>query len=162
MQVRAISKSVRMSPRKVRLVADAIRKLSIDEAFAVLEATHNRAAQPIAKTLESAVANAVTNNSLVRENLLIETVMVNEGQAMKRFHPSSRGRVHPYKKKSSHILIVLSEKSAKKSVSAVKPAVAKEETIESKEAEVSAKKTASGKATAAKSVRQAQDKGGKK
>lgn len=118
MQVRAIAKSVKMSPRKIRLVADAIRELSIEEAFLVLSATPNRAAGPVAKTLESAIANAVTNNSLDKQNLIIDKVMVNEGQAMKRFHPSSRGRVHPYKKRSSHITIVLKEKAVK-----VKPVV---------------------------------------
>lgn len=114
MQVRAVAKSVRMSPRKIRLVADAIRQLSIAEAFQILEATQNRAAGPIFKTLESAVANAVTNNNLDKQNLVIESIMVNEGQALKRFHPSSRGRVHPYKKRSSHITIVLKEKAVKK------------------------------------------------
>jgi large subunit ribosomal protein L22 len=114
MQVRAIAKSVKMSPRKVRLIADAIRSLSIEEALLVLDATQKRASAPIAKTLLSAVANAVANNNLDKDNLMIESVMVNEGQAMKRFHPSSRGRVHPYKKKSSHITIVLKEKPVKK------------------------------------------------
>ncbi|HSW47906.1 MAG TPA: 50S ribosomal protein L22 [Candidatus Saccharimonadales bacterium] len=114
MQVRAIAKSVRMSPRKVRLVADAIRQLSIEEAFMVLEATQNRAAAPLSKTLQSAVANAIVNNNIDRDDLVIESITVNEGQALKRFHPSSRGRVHPYKKKSSHISIVLKEKAVKK------------------------------------------------
>ncbi len=114
MKVHAIAKSVRMSPRKVRLVADAIRQLSIEQAFIVLEATQNRAAGPLAKTLQSAVANATTNNNLDRDNLIIDSILVNEGQALKRFHPSSRGRVHPYKKKSSHITIVLKEKAVKK------------------------------------------------
>jgi large subunit ribosomal protein L22 len=114
MQVRAIAKSVKMSPRKVRLIADAIRSLTIEEALLVLDATQKRASAPIAKTLLSAVANAVANNNLDKDNLMIESVMVNEGQAMKRFHPSSRGRVHPYKKKSSHITIVLKEKPVKK------------------------------------------------
>lgn len=127
MQVRAIAKSVRMSPRKIRLVADAIRLVSIEEAFQILEATQNRAAVPIAKTLASAVANAVTNNNLDKQNLVIDSIMVNEGQAMKRFHPSSRGRVHPYKKRSSHITIVLKEKAVKKTT-AVKPAKVDEET----------------------------------
>lgn len=114
MKVHAIAKSVRMSPRKVRLVADAIRQLSIEQAFIVLEATQNRASGPLAKTLQSAVANATTNNNLDRDNLIIDSILVNEGQALKRFHPSSRGRVHPYKKKSSHITIVLKEKAVKK------------------------------------------------
>lgn len=113
MEVKAIAKSIRMSPRKVRLVVDALRSLTIEQAFQVLDATQNRAAGPIAKTLESAVANATTNNNLDKENLEIASIMVNEGQALKRFHPSSRGRVHPYKKRSSHITIVLKEKTIK-------------------------------------------------
>lgn len=144
MQVRAIAKSVRMSPRKIRLVADAIRELSIEEAFLVLSATPNRAAGPVAKTLESAVANAVTNNNLDKQNLIIDKVMVNEGQAMKRFHPSSRGRVHPYKKRSSHIMIVLREKAVKKM------AVAKADDKKPEETEFVKKKIVSAKASAVK------------
>jgi len=120
MEVRATAKSIRMSPRKVRLVADAIRQLSIEDAFQVLEATQNRAAGPLEKVLQSAIANAVTNNNLDRENLVISSIMVNEGQALKRFHPSSRGRVHPYKKKSSHVMIVLKEKVVNKPVQVAK------------------------------------------
>lgn len=154
MQVRAVAKSVRMSPRKIRLVADAIRQLSIADAFQILEATQNRAAGPISKTLESAVANAVTNNNLDKQNLIIESIMVNEGQALKRFHPSSRGRVHPYKKRSSHITIVLKEKAVKK------VAVAK---VDNKQAKKDDKKeTVFVKKTKDKSIRQAQDKGGNK
>lgn len=125
MEIRAVSKSVRMSPRKVRLVADAIRSLSIDQAFQVLEATQKRSAMPIMKTLQSAIANATANNNLEVSNLIIESVIVNEAQALKRFHPSSRGRVHPYKKKGSHITIVLKEKTIKveKNVKEDKPAV---------------------------------------
>jgi large subunit ribosomal protein L22 len=138
MQVRAISKSVKMSPRKVRLVADAIRSLTIEEALLVLDATQNRASAPVAKTLLSAVANAVTNNNLDKDNLMIESVMVNEGQAMKRFHPSSRGRVHPYKKKSSHITIVLKEKPVKKAPVA-KAAAKKDEAVSTEASVVKAK-----------------------
>lgn len=114
MEVKAISRSVRMSPRKVRLVADAIRKLSIEEAYEVLAATQKRSGGPLMKTLRSAVANAKANNNILEENLVISQVTINEGQALKRFHPSSRGRVHPYKNKSSHITIVLREKAVKK------------------------------------------------
>ncbi len=117
MQVRAVAKSVKMSPRKVRLVADAIRELSIMDAYQVLEASQKRSGGPLMKTLQSAVANAINNNNMDENNLVISSIVVNEGQAMKRFHPSSRGRVHPYKKRSSHITIVLDEK-----VALVKPA----------------------------------------
>jgi large subunit ribosomal protein L22 len=109
MEVRAIAKSVRVSPRKVRLVADAIRNLSIEEALQVLDAAEKRAALPIAKTLKSAVANAVNNAKLEKGTLLIGSIQVAEGQPLKRFHPSTRGRIHPYKKRSSHITVVLKE-----------------------------------------------------
>lgn len=107
MEVRAIAKSVRVSPRKVRLVADAVRNLSITEALHVLETAEKRAALPIAKTLKSAVANAVTNAKLEQAQLTISSIQVAEGQPLKRFHPSTRGRIHPYKKRSSHITVVV-------------------------------------------------------
>ncbi len=123
MEVRAFSKSVRVSPRKMRLVADAIRNLPIEEAYRVLAVTQKRAAQGIVKTLNSAVANAVNNAKLERKNLVIDSVMVNEAPAMKRFRPSTRGRIHPYKKRGSHLTIVLTEKVVvAKPVANAKPA----------------------------------------
>jgi large subunit ribosomal protein L22 len=110
MEVRAIAKSVRISPRKIRLVADAIRNLSIDEALQLLEAAEKRAAGPLTKTINSAVANAINNAKLERANLTIGSIQINEGQPLKRFHPSTRGRIHPYKKRGSHIIVVLKEK----------------------------------------------------
>lgn len=111
MEVRAVAKSVRVSPRKVRLVADAIRNLSIPEALHLLETTEKRAALPIAKVLKSAVANAVNNAKLEQQNLMIGSIQIAEAQALKRFHPSTRGRIHPYKKRGSHIMVVLKEKT---------------------------------------------------
>lgn len=128
MQVQAISKSVRISPRKMRLVADAIRKLSIDDAQRVLKVTPKKAARPLAKTLQSAIANAVNNAKLNRNDLVIETILVNEGIAYKRFRPSTRGRIHPYKKRSSNITIILKEKIVVKPAAQVSEA--KKETKE--------------------------------
>ncbi len=119
MEVRARAKSVRLSPRKVRLIADTIRNLSIDQAMHVLGSTQKRAVEPVVKTLQSAIANATNNAKLEKENLIIASIMVNEAPALKRFHPSSRGRVHPYKKKGSHITIVLTEKAVTAPVKAV-------------------------------------------
>src|SRR5262249_46080714 len=102
-----------ISPRKLRLVADAIRSLSPQEAARVLLAAEKRAASPIFKTLKSAMANAVNNSKLDEKNLIIKNIIVEDGQALKRFHPSSRGRTHPYKKRSSHIKVILTEKEAK-------------------------------------------------
>jgi large subunit ribosomal protein L22 len=125
--MKAVAKQVRMSPRKVRLVADVVRGLSADEALLALSAMQKRAAMPVIKAIESAVANATTNSDLERANLMIGSITINEGQAMKRFHPSSRGRVHPYKKRGSHITIVLKEKSVKKQ------AVVKTKTVKANE-----------------------------
>lgn len=107
MQVQAISKSVRIAPRKVRLVAEMLRNKSAEEALRVLTLTNKRAASFLEKTLKSAIANAINNAKADKDNLMIKSVEVSEGTAMKRFHPSTRGRVHPYKKRSSNIKITL-------------------------------------------------------
>ncbi len=109
MQVQAISRNVRVSPRKVRLVADSVRNLPLENALVSLQFMRKRAAQAIAKTMESAVANALHNAKLDRTRLYIANIEVVEGQAFKRFHPSTRGRIHPYKKRSSHIRVILDE-----------------------------------------------------
>jgi large subunit ribosomal protein L22 len=114
MKIQAISKNVRISPRKVRLVADAIKPLAIKDALISLQSMRKRAASAIAKTLESAVANAVNNAKLDKNTLSILDIEINEGQAFKRFHASTRGRIHPYKKRSSHIKIVLEERKGEK------------------------------------------------
>lgn len=109
MDIRARSQSVHISPRKIRLVADAVRKLKVDDALVALQLLDKRAAMPLAKTLSSAVANAVNNAKLDRQKLVVKSITVTEGQALKRFHPSTRGRVHPYKRRMSHITITLAE-----------------------------------------------------
>jgi large subunit ribosomal protein L22 len=111
MEVQAITRDIRVSPRKIRLVADAIREMgSVDEALAALSMVKKRGAYSLTKTLKSAVANAINNGKLEKANLLIAKIEVTDGQALKRFHPSTRGRVHPYKRRSSHVRIVLKEK----------------------------------------------------
>lgn len=110
MEIKAIAKSVRVSTRKISLVADMVRHLSIDNALITLESKHKRAALPLAKLLKSAVANAVNNAGLDKKNLVIESINVSGGPALKRFWPSTRGRIHPYKKRSTNIRIVLKEK----------------------------------------------------
>lgn len=127
MEVKAIAKSVRVSPRKLRLVAESMKKLSIDDAYRMLEVTNKRAARVVQKTLKSAVANAVTNEKLEKDNLMIASIMVNEAPAFKRFRPSTRGRVHPYKKRGSHLTIVLKEKVVRAAAPTTTKAVAKKE-----------------------------------
>ena len=110
MEYTAIAKSVRIAPRKVRLIADAIRKRkSVSGSLNALTLIKKRAAGPVTKTMESAIANAV-NKGAKKEGLYLKSIEVMEGPAFKRFRPSTRGRVHPYKKRSSHIRIVLEAK----------------------------------------------------
>jgi large subunit ribosomal protein L22 len=112
MEIIAFNKSVRVSPRKVRLVADAVRKMSLGNALNSLAVIRQRAAIALHKTLKSAVANAKNNAKLEEENLIIKTIDVSEGPALKRFRPSTRGRVHPYKKRTSNIRVVLADKKS--------------------------------------------------
>ncbi len=103
-----IAKStVRVAPRKIRLVADSVRSLSLDDALNSLSVIKNRGAVSLGKTLESAAANAVNNNKLERNTLKIKSINVLEAPSYKRYHPSTRGRVHTYKRRGSHIEIVL-------------------------------------------------------
>jgi len=101
---------VRTSTRKVRLVADALRGLSIDEAQDALSVIQKKGATDMDRALKSSIANAVNNSKMEKNNLIIKTIDVNEGTFFKRFRPSTRGRIHPYKKRTTNIRIVLEEK----------------------------------------------------
>src|SRR3989344_1245933 len=116
MEYTAVAKSVRMGPRKVRLIADSIRKIdSIDKSLITLPLLKKRAANPIEKTLKSAVANAI-NRGAKKEDLFIKSIEIMEGPALKRFRQSTRGRTHPNKKRSSHIKIVLTDDKIQNSI----------------------------------------------
>ena len=108
--VRAIAKYVRMTPRKLRLVADLIRGKSAQEAWSILEFTPKRAAGPLKKVLESAIANAKHNNEFAPETLSVSRVLIDEGPTMKRFTPRARGRAGALKKRTSHITVVVAPK----------------------------------------------------
>lgn len=110
MQITATANQVRISPRKVRVVADSVRDLSIEDALTSLKVIRKRGAKVLEKTLQSAIANAVNNGQLERQNLKIERIEITEGPALKRYHASTRGRIHPYKKRSSNVRIVLEER----------------------------------------------------
>lgn len=114
MNIVASSTAIKISPRKVRLVSDAIRAKSPTEALNTLSVVRKRAAWVLVKILKSALANAQNNSKAAVENLIIKEIQVTEGAALKRYHPSSRGRVHPYKKRTSHIKITLAEKGETK------------------------------------------------
>ena len=103
--------SVRISPRKVRMVADAVRGKSVSQAMSILTFTRKKAAFPVQKLLQSAVANAVENDGVDDvDNLMIEQIAVDEGPTLKRYTPRARGRATPIRKRTSHIRIALRER----------------------------------------------------
>lgn len=122
MEVTAHAKGVKVSTRKVRLVADAIRNMAARDAVAALSVTQKHGAYPLLKVIKSAMANAVNNAKLSEANLVISKLEVNEGQFLKRFHASTRGRIKPYKKRTTHITVVLKELVEAKSVTEKKEA----------------------------------------
>jgi large subunit ribosomal protein L22 len=107
MQVKAHAKYIRMSPRKVRLVADLVRGLPIEQARHQLMFSPKLAAKPILKVLESAIANAKNNFSLESKDLSIMSIMIDEGPTIKRFMPRAQGRATPLRKRMSHIRIAV-------------------------------------------------------
>jgi large subunit ribosomal protein L22 len=109
MEVKAKLRYLRMSPRKVRLVVDVIRGMEVDKALAQLRAINKRAARPLTKLLQSAVANAENNFELAEDNLYIKEIRVDEGPTLHRWQPRARGRATPIRKRSSHISVVLAE-----------------------------------------------------
>ena len=105
-----------VAPRKVRLVVNALKGLSTNEAEAQLLFRPKRSSGAVLKLLRSAIANAKNNHKLNPENLFIKNIQVNQGPMLKRFLPRAMGRATPLQKKMSHIILTLGEKEkAKKS-----------------------------------------------
>lgn len=98
-----------MPPRKVRLVIDAIRGLAVSQAEARLQFIKKDAALPVLKLLRSAVANAVHNAHLAKEQLHVKTITADGGPTLKRFRPRAFGRSASIRKRTTHIEIVLSD-----------------------------------------------------
>ena len=101
--------SLRIAPRKVRLIADTLRGLSVLEAEAQLLLRPQRSAKPLLKLLRSAVANARNNKKMDATKLFIKTLLVNQGTMLKRFMPRAQGRATPIHKKMSNVLLTLEE-----------------------------------------------------
>ena len=109
MEYIATAKNIKVSPRKVRLVADSVRDLSIAKAITALMVSRKRGAVSLKKALQSAIANAVNNNNAKKDDLKIKTINVTEGIRYKRYHFAGRGRTRPYMKRTSHINVVLED-----------------------------------------------------
>ncbi|WP_407271441.1 50S ribosomal protein L22 [Radiobacillus sp. PE A8.2] len=110
MQAKAVAKSVRIAPRKVRLVVDLIRGKQVGEAIAILNHTQRGASPVVEKVLKSAIANAEHNYEMNPDSLVVSEAFVDEGITMKRFRPRAMGRASKINKRTSHITVVVSEK----------------------------------------------------
>ena len=110
MQAKAVARTVRIAPRKARLVVDLIRGKQVGEAIAILNHTPKAASPIVEKLLKSAIANAEHNYEMDTNNLVVAQVFVDEGPTMKRFRPRAQGRASAINKRTSHITIVVSEK----------------------------------------------------
>jgi large subunit ribosomal protein L22 len=114
MEARARLKNYRVSARKARLLADEIRGKGVEEALTILDLSSKRFAQPLAKLVRSAVANAEEKNNRDKagidiDNLVIGTIMVDQGPSMWRIRPRAQGRAAWIQRKTAHVEIVLAE-----------------------------------------------------
>jgi large subunit ribosomal protein L22 len=109
-EAKAISRYVRMSPRKIRAVLDIIRGKKVENAFSILKFTNRRAATVVTKILKSAVDNAIKDKKLNEDMLFVKGAFADIGPTMKRYMPRAMGRAASIHKRTSHITIILGEK----------------------------------------------------
>ena len=130
MPVIALAKGVRMSPRKVAVVASLVRGRTVEDALIILEHTPRRSALAVSKVISSAKANADHNHGLKPGTLKITEITVTHGPRLKRFRPAAHGRALPFMRRTSHIRVVVDGdiREVKKPASAATKAVKKEET----------------------------------
>ena len=109
MEVRAVTRYVRVAPRKARLVTELIKGKPVEEALTILRFVPKKAARLVDKTLRSAVANAEQNPNIDVDTLYIKRIFVDGGPTMKRWRPRAMGRATKIIKRTSHITVILDE-----------------------------------------------------
>lgn len=109
--MKAFLKNYRQSPRKVRLVANLVKNKPVDKALIILSFLPKRAALPMKKLIESAIVNAKQVNGTDKDNLIVQNIRVDKGFVFKRFRARARGRSAPIRKRTSHVLVQLTEKT---------------------------------------------------
>lgn len=114
MEITTIQKYLHRSPRKLRLVADMVRTMNPGQALRVLDVTPKMAAKDLKKALQVVLGNA-RQGGLDVEKMAFKKIEINESMKMRRFRAGTRGRVKPYKKRMSHIKIVISDEKGAKS-----------------------------------------------
>lgn len=113
MEVQAIAKYIRVSPRKARLVCDAVRGKDVNAALGILRFLPQKSATTIAKVVKSAAANAENNFDLDPNKLYVKRIYADDGPTLKRFSPRARGRVNTILKRSCHITAIVEERGEK-------------------------------------------------
>ena len=111
MEAKAYLKYLRISPRKVQIVADLIRGKDVGTAMAILMQTPKAASEPMIKLLKSAVANAENNNNMDVEKLYVSQVFATPGPILKRVMPRAQGRAYRINKRTSHVTLAVAEKA---------------------------------------------------
>lgn len=109
MEIKVKTKFIRMSSKKLRLVANLIRGAQVDIALNQLKFANKKAAEPIAKLLNSAIASAVHDYEMDKHNLLVKEIRIDEGGMLKRWTPKAHGSATPIRKRLSHINLSVSE-----------------------------------------------------
>ncbi len=110
MQARAEAKHVRISPRKMKPIADLVRGKNVKEAQNILKFTPRKGAEIFLKVLNSAIANAENNHHMDVETLIVQEIYANQGPTLKRWNAGSMGRANPILRRSSHVGVVVAEK----------------------------------------------------
>ncbi len=132
--VRAHARSLRIAPRKMRLVTNLVKDMNVNSALTQLQFTNKKGAKMLTKLLQSAAANAENNFSLNRDNMFIKTITTDMGTVMKRSFPRARGSAFVIRRKLSHVNVILEEREVKNKKK--KPAVVPKAVKPVKEAEV--------------------------
>jgi large subunit ribosomal protein L22 len=107
MPVKAVAKGVRISPRKISVVAALVRGRSVDDALIILSHTPRRSAMAVKKVIESAKSNATHNHGFKSDGLKLVEISVTPGPSLKRYRPAAHGRALPFERKSSHIRVII-------------------------------------------------------
>jgi large subunit ribosomal protein L22 len=163
MQSRCVARWIRISPRKMRLVADMVRGKTVNEAIGLLKFTPRSGARPTLKAIQSAVANIVNRDDARDVNpdaLVVKTIFVDEGPTSKRFMPRAMGRATPILKRSSHLTVDVALPEVKAAVVAAEPVEEKKEKkatkvtkVTKEKKKVSAPKSAASKSAPKRSVK---------
>lgn len=112
METRAVLRFAKISPQKTRLVVDQIRGLPVEKALTLLKFSNKKAATPVRKVLESAIANAENNENADVDELKVSKIYVDGGPVMKRVKPRAKGRADRIIKRTSHITVFVSDGEA--------------------------------------------------